>query len=100
MTGKWPVEHIDHKDMNGANNRWDNLREATVFQNHWNVALTSRNKSGVKGVRWDKRSGKWLAEIRDKNKKIWLGLHDTIEAATAAYRAGALKYHGEFARVE
>lgn len=96
MTGKWPNHEIDHWDQNGANNRWDNLREATKLQNAKNVALTSRNTSGAKGARFEERSGKWIAEIRVDNRKIWLGLHETMEAAAAAYRAAVEKYHGEF----
>lgn len=96
MTGAWPKHEIDHRDQNGANNRWDNLREATKFQNAKNIATTARNTSGVKGVWFDKRSGKWVSEIRVDNKKKWLGLHETLEAAAAAYRAGVAKYHGEF----
>lgn len=96
MTGKWPVHEIDHWDQNGANNRWTNLREATKFQNAKNIAVTKRNTSGVKGARFEKRSGKWIAEIRVNNRKIWLGLHNTLEEAGRAYREGVRKYHGEF----
>ena len=96
MTGKWPEHEIDHKDQDGANNRWNNLREATKFQNAKNISLTKRNSSGVKGAYFETRSGRYVAEIRVDNKKIWLGKYDTAEEAGRAYRAGVAKYHGEF----
>ena len=36
MTGKDPVEVLDHKDGNRCNNRWENLRPATWQENNWN----------------------------------------------------------------
>ena len=61
MTGEWPSQDVDHKDRNKANNRWINLREATRSQNMGNQSLRDCNTSGVKGVSWDKKTGKWVA---------------------------------------
>ena len=33
MTGEWPLSEIDHKDLDHANDRWNNLRPATHSQN-------------------------------------------------------------------
>jgi hypothetical protein len=41
---------------------------------------------------------KWSARIRVNGKEIWLGNHDTPEAAKAAYDAAADRYHKEFSR--
>lgn len=62
MTGRWPIG-IDHKDRNGTNNRWTNLREATQKQNLGNRRLSKRNKSGHVGVYWDKCRKKWIARL-------------------------------------
>ena len=50
---------LDHKDTNGANNKIDNLRLSTKSENMMNVDLRSDNKSGHKGVTWDKVRGRW-----------------------------------------
>jgi HNH endonuclease len=30
MTGKWPKDTMDHKDRTRSNNKWENLKEATM----------------------------------------------------------------------
>ena len=64
-----------------------------------NSALRKSNKSGIRGVGLDKRSGKWKARIGFKGKKIGLGIYDDINDAKDAYEAAAIKYHGEFAKI-
>ena len=91
---------VDHKDLDKLNNQKYNLRQATRAQNARNQGLTAANKSGYKGVCWFKPQKKWLAKIRtgEKNQKIIGYFNCKIEAAKA-YNAAALKYHGEFARL-
>ena len=96
QTGEWPESHIDHRDLDPANNRWHNLREATRSQNLCNTNKRSNNTSGYKGVSWSKRSRKWKATITHQNKQHRLGYFSTPEEAHAAYRAAAEKHHGEF----
>jgi AP2 domain len=91
------ADHIKVGDT--LNNQDDNLRIATNAQNMWNSGKRKNNKSGFKGVWWSKVSSKWTAQIRVGEKKIHLGLFDTAESAHAAYCDAALKYHGEFARL-
>lgn len=50
MTGAWPNSLLDHKNGDGRDNRWENLREATWRINAQNMGLSSRNKLGVQGV--------------------------------------------------
>ncbi len=99
MTGEWPKEEIDHRDLNGMNNKWENLREATHSQNQFNKRAQSNNKSGYKGVHWDKYKEKWVAAIGINNKSIYLGRFRSKEDAYMAYCDAANKLHGEFARV-
>ena len=95
MTGSWPGE-IDHRDCDGVNNKWDNLRACTKRENAGN-RRTARNKAvRLKGV---KRSrGKYAASIRDHGVTKHLGVFDTAEAAHAAYCEKAVEVFGEFAR--
>src|ERR1043166_2099295 len=50
MTGTWCSVLVDHRDGDPSNNRWDNLRRATVSQNNANRRLHRNNKCGFKGV--------------------------------------------------
>lgn len=99
MTGVMPDE-VDHKDLNPSNNAWNNLRLATHAQNAANQKLNSANKSGVKGVNWNKKLGKWCAEIKINGIRHFLGYYDKIEDAAFVRRAFADRMLGEFARHE
>src|SRR5215472_5451462 len=61
MTGRWPSGPIDHADMVGTNNRWSNLRLADHAKNMHN--RHPKGVSGIKGVSWVERLGKWRATI-------------------------------------
>lgn len=54
-------DHIHGKETNN-DNRKSNLRIATDSQNHMNMKLSSRNKSGITGV-GEHESGGWVAHI-------------------------------------
>lgn len=79
-------ELIDHKDRNKLNNSIENLREATRQQNTLNRGLRADNKSGFKGVSWDKHRKKWRAQLHLGKKNYYLGLHETPEDASEAYK--------------
>lgn len=98
MTGEWPNGLVDHKDRDGLNNRWVNLRIATLSQNAANAKRYSTNSSGFKGVTYHRGVGRWQAQIKKDGKNFYLGLHDTPETAHAAYVAKAQELFGEFAR--
>jgi HNH endonuclease/AP2 domain-containing protein len=98
--GRWPIDEIDHIDGNKTNDRIANLREASRYENQYNVGVTARNRSGHKGVHWVPRYQKWQVEIRVNGQRLYLGRFDCPEAAAAAYAKAAQNYHGEFARVE
>jgi hypothetical protein len=97
QTGKWPKEQMDHIDMNPSNNRWSNLREATHAQNLFNQKHNKKNRAKQKGIYKRKDCNRWSAMIQKDKKVIYLGLFKTKNAAAAAYKTAAHKYHGEFA---
>lgn len=97
--GRWPAGQIDHVNCNGHDNRIANLREATQTQNNGNLRRRKDNKSGFKGVSWDKRLRCWVAQVHYQGRHYHLGGFDTPEAAQAAYAAGAARFFGGFARV-
>lgn len=90
---------VDHIDRNGLNNIRSNMRFATKSQQVVNRELQSSNKSGYRGVSFDKERGKWSAEIRSERKRIHLGRFETIIQAALAYDVVAIILHGEFAQL-
>lgn len=54
--------------------------------------VRSDNTSGIKGVCYDKRKGKWRAYINVKGKRINIGSFDTLEDAAEARRQGETDY--------
>lgn len=100
--GEVPPAEIDHEDGDGTNNRIKNLRDGSFGVNAKNRSRPSNNSSGTMGVYFRKDIGKWAAQINHKGKRIFLGAHETLDAAKAA-RAAAEKvyeYHPNHGRTK
>jgi hypothetical protein len=82
---------IDHVNRDKCDARRQNLRAVTRSQNMLNNGLATPNKSGLKGVSWDKRYKKWTAQIQVKGSKEWLGYFTCKFAAARAYDHRALE---------
>jgi hypothetical protein len=91
--------NIDHKDNNGTHNWRSNLRLATTSQNGANRLPNRNSVSGYKGVTRHLHQGRWQAQIQVNGSKLYLGLFDSRVDAAKAYNDAALKYFGEFARL-
>ena len=89
---------IDHIDGNPLNNAIENLRPATKSQNGFNRKLNSNSSTGVKGVGWDKQSGKYKARCWVQKKMHTIGFLDSIEEAADALKSARTQLHGEYAR--
>ena len=86
----------DHIDGDGLNNTRGNLRVSTHAENMRNQpSHTARHK----GIDFHKASNKWRTRIRVGNNLIVVGYFKIEEEAARAYDEAALKYHGEFARL-
>jgi hypothetical protein len=94
MTGEWPVEEVDHRDLNTLNNRWDNLREATRRDNIVNRAI--RKRALPRGVY--AHGARFVAKLSHDRQRVHIGVFDTPEQASAAFLAEALRLRGEFER--
>lgn len=97
MTGEWPSQIVDHRDLNRGNNVWTNLRQASRRQNQQNHPMQTRNTSGVKGVSWVTSRGKWLAQLSINGRTRNLGRFQSKAEAEAVVRAARETHHGEFA---
>jgi len=97
--GEWPKDRVDHIDGNRSNNRIENLREATDWQNAANKKVKSDNRLGIKGVELHE-CGKFRARIFIDGKHKHLGLFETAEMAADAYIHAAHELFGDFARAK
>lgn len=88
------VDHINH---NTLDNRRENLRVCTRGENQRNMMIGKHNKSGFKGVHFDKRTKRWVAQIFFNNKIKYLGRFNSPQDAAQAYDKSALLIHGDFA---
>jgi hypothetical protein len=80
--GEWPPQ-IDHANGIRHDNRLCNLRGVTKAENAKNTA-SPRNTSGVCGVMFNKKLGKWQAYISRDKRRVHLGVFSDIGAAAAA----------------
>ena len=90
------AEDMDVDHINGikTDNRISNLRVLSRKHNKENqVFLQKNNSSGVRGVTYHKKSGKWAAQIKHQGKLHYLGAFNSIEEAASAYANAAAKYH-------
>jgi hypothetical protein len=88
---------IDHINGDKLDNRKGNLRICTNAENVRNGRRRPSNSSGFKGIYLHRASGLWHATIKVDGVKHSLGYFKEPADAHAAYCAGALKHHGEFA---
>jgi HNH endonuclease len=95
MTGKWPEKDIDHKDGDGGNNRWANLRDVSKTINLQNTHKTPAGKkySALFGAHWCKKRRRWKSSIRVNGKNVYIGWFDTDVEASQAYLEAKRKYH-------
>jgi len=92
--GRWPPHEVDHINGKKDDNRFINLREATIPQNRRNSKIRSTNTHGTPGVTFHpKREPKpWMARIADE----YLGSFATKEEAIEVRLKREIEKYGEF----
>ncbi len=92
---KRQADHINHITLD---NQLTNLRICTSQQNQMNRETHIESSSIYKGVSWDKKTKKWLAQIQVQRKNIHLGRFRFEELAALAYDFAAMRYFKGFAK--
>lgn len=89
--GEWP-QNVDHIDGCRTNNQISNLRSVTRSENQRNQKTSCRNTSGCLGVTVDRRTGKFIAQIKIFDKHIHLGVFSELSEAIKARNDANVKY--------
>jgi hypothetical protein len=92
-TGAWPLETIDHIDGDPSNNRFSNLRQATLAENQQNLKIYKNNTNGFPGIYFSKKDKLWKARVQVRGKRMFIGCFKNPEDAYAAYLSGKAKHH-------
>ena len=92
-------KRVDHINGAGMDCRRINLRPSTQKQNTHNRRPMRGSTSKYRGVSWQSRKNKWVAQIDVGGKHYHIGYFASEDEAAAAYDVEAGRHFGEFARL-
>lgn len=85
---------IDHICHNRACINPSHLRPVNKSENAQNYSgRRPNNTSGHPGVYWDRRRGKWIAQVRINGRQTYVGIYADVEEAAKAARIARLRHH-------
>lgn len=93
---------VDHKNNDGLDNTRENLRNCTHSENSKNRRRNKKGSSKYLGVHFRLAHGKnpyYEAHIIANGKPTHIGGSVNEKVAAQMYNDAAIKYHGEFARL-
>ena len=91
-------EFVDHINGDILDNRKSNLRKCSLSENNRNKMKHKNGKtSKYKGV--SIQGNRYRARIRFNDKYLSLGMFESEDKAAIAYNIAALKYYGNFSRL-
>jgi HNH endonuclease len=91
-----PGMEIDHRNRNPLDNRLHNLRPATHRQNTHNRSLHANNRTGVRGVYWDKTHKHYSVMITFNGRQIRAARCKTLAEAKRKRKEAEKMAYKEF----
>lgn len=90
-------KQVDHINRDRLDCRRENLRSATVKENHHNRSKVGDGTSKIIGVSWRSDRKKWRAYITLDKQQISLGMYENEQDAILARLKAEIQYFQEFA---
>jgi hypothetical protein len=84
--GRWPINTIDHKNRDRADNRIENIVDATRSEQQANRNKQTNNTSGFPGIHYERATGKWVARVTVDGRRVFVGKFGSRMDALAAKR--------------
>lgn len=97
-TGEWPAAEIDHRNGIRSDNRWKNIRPASISQNRSNTLGQSTRTGPYPGVycRTTRSGVRYIAQIKHRKKVIYLGSFLDAKSARNARVSAEKLYFGQY----
>lgn len=99
LKGYLPQE-IDHIDQDRANNKIENMREASRSENQFNKSIQKTSKSGFRGVSWHRGSQAWVVRVIKHGATVYQSYFKDLELAGLVAQEARAKFYGDFAPKE
>lgn len=90
---EWPNGQIGHINGDRMDNLIANLRVVSNRQNCKNQSIAKNNSSGHVGVSWAVCCSKWMSNITNNGKRIYLGVFSDMDDAIKARKEAEIKYN-------
>ena len=95
--GVFPSGQIDHINRNKSDNRLVNLRDCSISENKQNSGLYKSNKSGFKGVRFNKLRNSyeafWKINYKQFTKSFAVNKYENAKQLAIDYRNKMVEKH-------